>query len=372
MPTLDVAMPLALLSVVTAALFLNGKVEKKLKATVEEKEFRKRDILLLVVAMAIIISVIAVSSIFSPDGLFTNVFTTFFMIAYSSLLFTFSYILSDGKKKKAQIISVCLGVASLIFAAVSLLGPVSDGYTIFRFTAFIGLAVFCFGALILDQKRGSETKERWYVAAQPAALFVLLFAFFNVFYSGGVRLWFPLLLDAFAFTFALLIILYLSSLFTWKTVIMFAGMLTVLDVILVFSGPMIAAAETFTGAGLPVLVWLPKIPLIVTETGAIQLGGLGLGDYFFAGILAIQTLKKFGKRTALISAVVMSFAFGVWELFLPEIGQFFNIRGFPATVCIITGWLPLIAVALFYQKRKLQQNPPNTPDSLPNENTEKL
>ncbi len=162
--------------------------------------------------------------------------------------------------------------------------------------------------------------------------FILLFALFNVFYAGGVDLWFPFLLDVFAFTFALLIILYLSSLFTWKTVGLFAGLLTALDVILVFSGPMVKAAETFSGAGLPVLLWLPIIPLIhapanypYTTIGGFEPIGLGLGDFFFAGILTIQTLKKFGKRTAYITAFVIAVAFGIWELFLPTIDNFFNI-----------------------------------------------
>ncbi len=360
MPILDIAMPLALLGITVAALFLNGKAEKKLKSTVEEKEFRTRDVIVLVASMAVVITIIALSTIFYPQGLVSNVFTTFFMFAYSILLFTIAFVFSDGKKKKAQIISVLFGVVSLIFALVSLL--VTDGYMIYRFAAFIGLAVFCFATLIVDQKHNAQTKERWYVAIQPAILFIFIFAFFNVFYAGGVRLWFPWLLDVFALTFALLIILYLSTLFTWKTVLLFAALLTVLDIILVFSGPMVAAAQTFTGAGLPVLVWLPKIPLVVTTSG-IQLSGLGLGDYFFAGILAIQTLKKFGKKIAYISAAAMAFAFGVWEVFLPDITAFFHIGGFPATVCIITGWIPVAAIALYYQKQKEAKNVQSTPNS---------
>ncbi|TFH22262.1 hypothetical protein E4G67_04590 [Candidatus Bathyarchaeota archaeon] len=39
----------------------------------------------------------------------------------------------------------------------------------------------------------------------------------------------------------------------------------------------------------------------------------------------------------------MALAFGIWEAFLPEITKYFNIGGFPATVCIITGWLPIVA-----------------------------
>lgn len=370
MPTLDIAMPLALFGITVAALLLNGRVENKLKNTVEEKEFKTRDVIVLVAAMAIVLVVIWLTSIYNPEGLFSNIFTTFFMFAYSTLLFTITYLFSDGKNKKKQMVSGFFGVVSLIFAAVSLAGPTSDGYTIYRFAAFIGLALFCFATTIYDQKHSALTKERWYIAVQPALLFILMFIFFNstVLYGGALRLWFPFLLDIFALTFALLIILYLSTLFTWKTVVLFAGLLTVLDVILVFSGPMVAAAETFTDAGLPVLVWLPKIPLIITQTGAIQFGGLGLGDYFFSGILAIQTLKKFGKKTAYISAIAMALAFGVWALFLPEITGFFNIRGFPATVCIITGWLPVAAVALYYQKRAQKNNPQSAQVSLPNEN----
>ena len=40
MPTLDLAMPTALFIVITIAMFLNKRVEKKLVATVEQKEFK--------------------------------------------------------------------------------------------------------------------------------------------------------------------------------------------------------------------------------------------------------------------------------------------------------------------------------------------
>ena len=70
MPSLDLAMPIALFLVVTVAMFLNKRVEGKLMATVEEKEFKTRDIILLVVFMAIIISVIAYTSIINPGDVF--------------------------------------------------------------------------------------------------------------------------------------------------------------------------------------------------------------------------------------------------------------------------------------------------------------
>ena len=46
MPSLDLAMPTALLIVVIVAIFLNQRAEGKLAATVEQKEFKTRDIII--------------------------------------------------------------------------------------------------------------------------------------------------------------------------------------------------------------------------------------------------------------------------------------------------------------------------------------
>ena len=353
MPTLDLAMPTALLVVVLVALFLNKRAEGKLMATVEQKEFKTRDVVLLIVFLAIIISVIAYTTMINPGEVFSNVLMVFFLSSYTTLLFTFSYVFSNLRKQRAQLLSVGFGIASLIAGLVSLIGPFADAYTLIRVGAFFALAVGCFAVVVFEHKK-AVFKERWYIAAQPPALFVLLFVFFNVIYAGSAFVWFPFLLDVFAFTFAILIIMYLSSMFSWKTVGIFAALLTVMDVILVFSGPMVAAAQTFTGLGLPVLVYLPNLPILLTESGAIAFRGLGLGDFFFAGILAVQTYKKFGKKTGIISTVAMALAFGIWEAFLPEITAFFNIGGFPATVCIISGWLPIVGYYMLTHRKSAQ------------------
>jgi hypothetical protein len=358
MPTLDIAMPLALLLLVTVAVFLNKRTESKLTASVEEKEFQPKDIIMLVVVMAIVISVIAVTSFLNPGQVFENVLLAVFLGSYTMLLFTFSYIFSNLKKVRAQLLSFGFGVASLIAGAASLLSQLSDGATIFRVGAFFGLAIFCFAVTLYEQRKPDDKKAKWYVAVQPPALFLLLFAFFNIVYSGSVMVWFPVLMDVFGVTFAILIILYLSPMFNWKTVGMFAALLTVLDVILVFSGPMVAAATTFTGLGLPVLIYLPNVPIHLSSLGAIGFRGLGLGDFFFAGILAVQTFHQFGKKIAYTSIVAMALAFGIWEAFLPEITAYFHIGGFPATVCIISGWLPVAAIMTYLQKKKKQSNPP--------------
>jgi len=362
MPYPDITMPITLMIVVTVAMLLTKRVEGKLKATVEEREFQTRDIILLVIFMAVVVSIIAYTSIFAPGQLLNNIFLLFFLGSYTLLLFTFSYLFSNVAKIRAQLLSIGFGIASVIAGSASLLEPLNDALSFYRAAAFFGLAIFCFAVAILEQTR-PKTKERWYLAAQPPALFALLFILFNVFYAGALDVWYPILMDVFGLTFAILIILYLSSLFNWKTVGLFAVLLTTLDIILVFSGPMVQAAGTFTRLGLPVLVFLPKIPLTIAPANYMNFfgflpSGLGLGDFFFAGVLAVQTFKKFGVKTAFIAIIAMTVAFGIWEAFLPDILASLSpiightIGGFPGTLMIISGWAPIVALKVLSERRK--------------------
>ena len=373
MPSLDVAMPIALFIVVVVALLLNKRVQGKLMATVEEKEFQPRDIILLVIFMAIIISAIAYTSIVSPGDVFPTILLVIFLSSHTMLLFTFSFVFSNLAKIRAQLLSLGFGIAGLIAGVASFLGPLQDGITVVRAAALFGFAVFCFSAIVIEQKK-TTSKYRWYVAVQPPAIFVMLFIFFSgIFniYTGSFQVWAPFLMDVFGFTFAILIILYLSSLFSWKTVGIFAALLTIMDIILVIVTPvMLGAAHTFTGLGLPVLVYLPNIPPITSSAGLLY-RGLGLGDFFFAGVLAVQTFNKFGKKTAFTAAVAMALAFGIWEFFLgdiirgliPIVGR--NIGGFPGTVMIISGWAPVIAWKLLSDRNKIAKTP--VPLELPKE-----
>jgi presenilin-like A22 family membrane protease len=366
MATLDLAMPVALLSVSIVALFLNERTEKKLKMTFEERELRTRDVIMLVVMIVVAVSVIGYVSIIDPGKIFQNIILLIFLFSYSMLLFVFSYLFSEMKQRKAQLFSLGFAIASLLAGTIGLLGPFADGITPYRAVAFYGLAAFALASIILDIKK-AETRERWYVAVQPPALFVLLFVFFNVVYEG-TPVWYPILLDVFALTFAVLIILYLGSLFTWKTTIIFAVLLTVVDIILVLgTGTMITAAQQFTGLGLPVLVHLPNVPLIVAQEGYASIfgfapRGLGLGDFFFAGIIALQTFKKFGKKPAYTAVISMTISFAIFEAFLPEILSSFElllqreIGGFPGTLMIIIGWLPVVALNLLVDRKHKTQD----------------
>jgi hypothetical protein len=366
MLSLDIAMPTALLIVVTVAMLLNKRVEEKLKSTIEEKEFKTRDIILLVILMSVVISVIAYTSYINPGAVFQNILLVFFLSSYTILLFTFSYVFSNITKTRAQMLSVGFGVASLVAGSACLLGPLQDSFTVFRVAAFFGLAIFCFGVIVFERRKTAVSKEKWYVAVQPPATFVLLFVFFNFIHnSGTAAVWTPFLMDVFGLTFAILIILYLSSMFSWKTVGLFAVLLTTMDIILVIgTGTMVQAATQFTGLGLPVLVYLPNIPITLSPlTGAILFRGLGLGDFFFAGVLAVQTFNKFGKKTAFIAVIAMAVAFGIWEAFLPDILAWLqpivgrNIGGFPGTLMIISGWAPIIAWKLLSERNKTAKIP---------------
>jgi hypothetical protein len=361
MPTLDVAMPLALLAVSIAALLLNERTEGKLKTTFEERELRTRDVVMLVVMIFVAVSVIGYVSIIDPGNIFQNVIMLVFLFSYSMLLFIFSYLFSGMKQRSAQFFSLGFAIASLLAGTIGLLEPFADSLALYRALAFYGLAAFALASIILDIKK-TEAQERWYIAVQPPALFVLLFMFFNVAYDGA-PVWAPVLLDVFALTFAVLIILYLGSLFTWKTVSIFAVLLTIVDIILVLgTGTMVDAAEQFTGLGLPVLVHLPNVPFVFSTAGAIQYRGLGLGDFFFAGILALQTYKKFGKQAGYISVIAMTLSFGIFEAFLEEVlivlRPLLNreIGGFPGTLMIIIGWVPVVAWYLLRERKQKQQD----------------
>jgi hypothetical protein len=200
---------------------------------------------------------------------------------------------------------------------------------------------------------------------------VLLFVFFNfINNTGTTHIWFPYLMDVFGITFAILIILYLSSMFSWKTVGLFAVLLTTMDIILVIgTGTMVQAATQFTGLGLPVLVYLPNVPLMFRDSH-ILLRGLGLGDFFFAGVLTVQTFNKFGRKTAFIAIGAIAIAFGIWEAFLGGIITWFAsighpIGGFPGTLMIISGWAPVIVWAVLSNRGKNPIEPPIMQPSSP-------
>jgi hypothetical protein len=345
----DILMPAVLFLVTFAAMLIGSKAEKKLKATVEEREFKNRDSALLVIMIAVAVSIV----MFIPS----MAILALFLFSYCSLLFTVSYAFSDLRAHLTTL--YCLGfvVASVLAVAAGFLGVMPTDLKLFGIIAFTCLGVTALFALMYS-RMSPNAKQRWYLAALPPALFLLLFAFFN-----STRIWFPYLLDVYGITFAILIVIYLSSLFTWKTTFIFAALLTGMDIVLVWvTQTMVAAAQHVSGLGLPVLVAFPTIPIVYLEAG-IRITQLGLGDFFFAGVLASQTMKKFGKKTAVASLLTIAVSFGLFELILlnPELTAALPVPALPATLPILLGWLPVVLVKMIVDRGKK----PAVPEVVP-------
>ncbi|MGQ9506567.1 MAG: hypothetical protein ACUVTB_01750 [Candidatus Bathycorpusculaceae bacterium] len=329
----DIAMPLTLFLVIIVAMLLNDKVERKLKGVFEEKKFGFLDALLLIGAISVTVWLI----VFIPQMAVMIVF----LFAYSTLLFTFTYIFSNFQKFGAKLFCMTFLIITLLIGTVCLFIFIGNSIAVYGVLTFFGLFAFAFLALLYEENRVS-TKERWYLAVLPPALFISLYIFFS-----RTPIWFPYLLNLYGIVFAVLIILYLGSLFTWKITIFFATALTFMDIILVlFSGAMVSAATHVSSLSLPVLITLPTVPEIATEFGKVYMA-LGLGDFFFAGLLALQTLKKFGKELALLSAIGMSLSFFIFEAFLLN----YRPGAFPGTLMIICGWILFILWKSLKRKR---------------------
>lgn len=336
----DVLMPAILFTVTLIAVFIGNKAERKLKATVEEREFRGRDIALLVTMITVAVSII----VFIP----TMAILAVFLFSYSTLLFTVSYVYSDMKPKRVTLYCSGFIIASILAGVTGFFGVLPAGLRAYGVLAFTTLGLCAFFVLIYTYKKG-DTKQKWYVAALSPALFLLLFGFYS-----GTDIWFPYLLNVYGILFAMLIVIYLGSMFTWKTVFLFAGFLTGMDIILVWvTGAMVQAASTISGLGLPVLVAFPTLPWIMTESGVLLMR-LGLGDFFFAGILGTQTWKKLGKKTAITSLITIAVSFALFEIILlnPELYNALPVKALPATLPILIGWLPVIGIKMLFDKKR--------------------
>jgi hypothetical protein len=320
----DVAMPLTLFLVTLLAMSLEEKVEGKLKGVLEEKKFKVRDALLLIATMSVAVSLV----VFIPQ----MAIMIMFLFSYSMLLFIFTYLFSNFRKAEAKLFYMTFLLVSLLAATISLFNFGANIMVAYGALALFGLCGFTFVALLYEGSR-AKIEERWYLAVLPPALFICLYLFFS-----RTRIWFPYLLDLYGIVFAVLVILYLGSLFTWKTTLIFVGLLTVMDVILVlFTGTMVSAVSHVEGLRLPVLIYLPAVPGDVTEIGRLYMG-LGLGDFFFAGLIGVQTMKKFGKSIAASSAIAMSASFFIFQVVMLNWG----FIAFPGTLMIICGWLPIL------------------------------
>jgi presenilin-like A22 family membrane protease len=173
--------------------------------------------------------------------------------------------------------------------------------------------------------------QKWYLGPIGPAVFLALYFIFK-----DTSVWNFWLLDLFAVIFVVFITVYVGSLFTWKTTLAFALLLTIMDVIQVlYTGYMVKTSEKIISLSLPVFIVLPVVPSFHT------LLGLGLGDLFLTGLLSIQTAKKYGRQVALMSVLSIAIVFGIVEAFMLT---YFPEQALPATVMIFGGWLIAMSI----------------------------
>jgi len=258
----DIVLPSLISFVIIVIVFLHERFETKLKSLFEEKEFRIRDAVFLVIAMGVMVTIIALVAQQAQQ-----IIQVLFLAAYSFVLFLFTY----------------------------------------------------------------TAVEKWYLALVPPVLFVALYLY----------AWNLIFLNAFALLFAIFISVYLGSLFSWTTMLVFAGLITVMDVIQVFGTKFMGtSADELVRLQLPILIEVPTFPL----KSAIR---LGLGDIFLAGLLAIQTAQKYDRKAGIVAAISTGFAFLVFEFLV------INLKYsdyFPATLVVIAGWLLGLAIYNLFKR----------------------
>jgi len=257
---LDVLLPSVLFLIAVATIFLYAKFEKKVDSLLGGTELRIGHVVLLVAAIGIIVTIL----VFVPE----RAMMVFFLFAYSTILFLFTYLLAP----------------------------------------------------------------KWYLAVPIPVLFIALYLspYWNIY-----------LFNFFAIIFAVCISVYMGSLFTWKTTAAFVALLTIVDVIQVLVTRFtVISAEKALELRLPVAIILPMFPY---EGWTL----LGLGDVFLFGLLSIQTTRKYGRKFGLASILSVTIVF----LLLQTILLNYDVKSFPATVLVISGWLTSLGARYLYKTR---------------------
>jgi MFS family permease len=244
------------------------------------------------------------------------------------LILSLSLLLSEriGRKVEAILGGKKLGAREIFFMVISMGIMVSlivlmPNYAIqILFIAAYSYMLLMFTYLLLD---------KIFLAFIPPAIFTV--AYLMVYMLVDDALTANVIMSVLAAVFAIMIITYLNSLFSWKMVVLFAILLTAMDIIQVFiTAHMIEAATKMITLRLPVAIILPTFP----STGYAI---LGLGDIFLSGLLSAQTAHKYGRKTGFIIIASISIALFIFEALALNLEA--GLKGFPATIIVLLGCL---------------------------------
>ena len=232
--------------------------------------------------------------------------------------------------KHALLLVLTIGTMATVILAIP--EQALLGLFLFAYTAILFLFTFLF-------------VPKWYFAFLLPVLFLLSFFYWWNIYS----------FNFFAVIFGISVAVYMGRLFTWKTTVAFASLVTVMDIIQVLiTGYMGKAFETAKALGLPAFIKLPMFP-------TSGLTYLGLGDLFLFGLLSIQSTRKYGRCFGFMSIVVMSVVYLLLQTVLLNYYPLTN--GFPATVLVISGWLVALAAKHLFRSFALKKQATPKQDS---------
>jgi len=220
------------------------------------------------------------------------------------------------------VLVVVMGVAVTVFVVI-------PAYAIMiLFLIFYSLMLFLLIYVVVP---------KWYISLLlPVTFVALYFILWNASLTDVSVLVF---MDVFAAIFVVLASVYMGTLFSWETIAVFAGLLTIMDIIQVLiTGFMVEYGEKMVGLKLPVTIFIPTFPL--QSSGML----LGLGDFLLSSLLVIQTARKYGKRFGYISIAFIAVAFLIFESLM----FYYRTGAMPATVFIVCGWLIALGARYAY------------------------
>jgi len=244
------------------------------------------------------------------------------------LILTLSLLLSEriGRKVEAILGGKKIGLREIFFMVISMGVMVSlivlmPDYAIqILFIAAYSYMLLMFTYLLLD---------KMFLAFIPPAIFIV--AYLMVYMLVGDALTANVIMSIFAAIFAIMIVTYLNSLFSWKIVVLFAILLTAMDIIHVFiTAHMVEAATKMITLRLPVAIILPTFP-------SIGYAVLGLGDIFLSGLLSVQAAHKYGRKTGFLIIASISIILFIFEILVFNLEP--ELEGFPATIIVLLGCL---------------------------------
>ena len=169
--------------------------------------------------------------------------------------------------------------------------------------------------------------KRWYFAIFPPVIFIVLYVRYWELFAYNLFVF-----NLFAAIFAVIATVYMGTLFSWRTTLIYAGLLTVMDAVQVFGTGFMgeAAAKMVDVLALPVAFRIPAYPAVT------WMMFLGLGDVFLSGLLAIQTASKHGRGAGLLTAATVGVAMFIFEVIALNTTLFVH---FPATLVVVAGWV---------------------------------